>query len=767
MPRSRSSRSGGWPPSSGAWSTPDCPRELLYLEDAARALRVGLGAFVAAFALVHGWRWIRAGWVLETRTRGALCSVGILPGARRWRRRPVKLAAKRWPRACAWQASADPDMAAAFRAILDTLGGDPTLAASPVKGAHGDATLLEHSLHVVETGLELLAQGWTYDQRPKDPLHGSALPADAHPLAALILLAHDLGKLDAFRAGGASKPSHDREGARILATLEPLWRLPEDDRKTLIAVVAHEHHPQDLPVHTGDQARLLLEFLIAADTLASQREEGKRPASAAVSDTDTASETPDHDALWAWFIDFLVKPNSINGRDKRFRVGFKGSDERFYLNEVSIRRVLAEAFYHDPAQAEVRLGDGRYRLTESLLEMLGARGVLVCEHQGKHFTPKSALFKVVSRSPKGNVLAQWSAALVLDLGALTPPRLRALAPAPNAPEIVEAVFGQRALKTPPVTAPPAAPDTDTPDTGQPVAPVADPTVDPPGPSDALDVATARWREETALWETPADAPPSSPAREEAPDDLSPSPAEIASAPAAARADTGQANAVSARLPQSRRPPANAASTRRRDAPSAAASWAETAVAAAHQEAHAKLVAMGQELAGFLQWLFGVEGDDLTTRLANAQEALQTRLGPKARERLWQLATLAQAPAMAASLEELIALQAAGEAFLRKLASPNVDWLGQCLLIGANRADDRAAIQAQIAATGGLDLPLEQAGAYAVAGGAALNGMTFEGFVQALTGPPPSPLLRGLELVREARGHLARVRLSGLGAQQNA
>jgi len=437
------------------------PQDLMYLTVATKAAILGAGTFLIAAFAMWGKRWIDQGGLMETHARGAQCSIGVLPGLVRWARskKSTTVNAKRWPRTARWQKEAPEEYAKAFQAILDTLGAQPKLPASPVAGGHGGQTLLDHSLNVVETGLELMDR-WTFARRPNDPLAGSSVSTDDRDVMVLILAGHDLGKLEAFRMEGGKvvewKRSHDREGARILATMEETWAIPEDDRKTLIAVVSHEHHPQDLPMHTGDRTRLLLEFLIDSDAEASRREEGKTDLSGAeetaqgrMNKSSAASSQAafgDDESIWLWFIDFLAKPGTINGRDKRFRVGFKGADGRIFLNEVSIRRALAEEFYKDPLMAENRKGDGRYVITENLMRVLGERNVLLQVWDGQRYSHKNALFRVISRNKEGKVVGQWAAAIIVDLGESMPASLRAMAPAPNPPEIVEAVFSQRALK---------------------------------------------------------------------------------------------------------------------------------------------------------------------------------------------------------------------------------------------------------------------------------------------------------------------------------
>jgi len=435
------------------------PDEYFFLETSAKALAVAVIAFLLTFAVQFGLRWIKLGYLLETSTRGADCTIGILPGHVRWPRgKRVVVNAQRWPLVAAWMSSAPKEYKVACQAILDTINGKPDLPASPVTGGHGGVTLLQHTLNVMETGLAMMEK-WTLDRRPNDPLYGSGIPSQDRHVAVLVLAGHDAGKMESFIMENGivveRTRSHDREGARILATIDETWGIPEDDRKVLIAAVAYEHHPQDLPVRAGDTARLILEFLVDADAAASRKEESKRVLHG-ITDSSTEQtkalrvkefDQEEDDAVWTWFMDFLAKPGTINGRSKEFRVAFKATDGKIFINDVSIRRTMANELYRDPTLAEVKLGDGRFLITENLLRILDAKGVLLKEWNGMRFTYKNALFKTVAADKNDKVMGEWSAAFVVDLRDLAPAGIRDMAPAPYPPRIVQPLWSQRALKS--------------------------------------------------------------------------------------------------------------------------------------------------------------------------------------------------------------------------------------------------------------------------------------------------------------------------------
>jgi hypothetical protein len=435
------------------------PSSLFYTGYLHNTLVFSAAALVFSFFLTFGYRWIRNGGLKFMSNRGIQSTIGHIPGLVTWERAKktsVNIDDKKYPKLCEWLKKAPPEYLSVFNAIIDTIAAVPALPASPVKGGHGSFTLLEHTLNVVETGFSRL-ETWTFDRSKSDPLSGSALPNSSWDIAVLVLAGHDIGKMDAFNFDGKNvvswRRSHDREGARILATMDEVWNLPEDDRKALIAAVAHEHHPQDLPTHTGSETRLLMEFLIDVDAEASQKEEGKlkittEESISTVSTVSTVSvvEDEEDEAIWLWFLSYLAKPGTINGKDKRFRVGFKAAGGRIFLNEVSVRRVLAGDFYSDVSKAESKKGDGRFHITENLLRILDLKGVLIKDFGEEKYSYKNALFKVKSTNKDGKTLGEWSVAFVVNLGEFTPTNIIALSPAPNPPQLTGAVFHQRALK---------------------------------------------------------------------------------------------------------------------------------------------------------------------------------------------------------------------------------------------------------------------------------------------------------------------------------
>lgn len=436
----------------GAIHYNEVPEKFLFLGHINNVVVIATMTFIGSAFLVWADRWIRKGGLGVVKKRGVISSIGLIPNLVIWDRASLGqgIDESKWPKTAEWVKTAPNEYREAFLAIMTTIMSKPDLPASPVSGGHGGFTLFAHTLNVVEHGLNK-RDSWLFERRKSDPLKGSALPVVLYDAAVLTLAGHDIGKMKAFIVEDGKvvdwKKSHDKEGAQILATLEEMWQIPEDDRKAIIAAVAHEHHPQDLPTHTGSETQLLMEFLIDIDEWASREEEGKL---AIIKGQESGSEAHPEglgdEEMWSWFLQMIAKPNTINGRDERFRVGFKDANHLIYFNEIKVRTALATEFFQDPLLAESKKGDGRAVITERLLKVLDAKGVLIKSWQDFHFGYKGALFKLESIDKKGKKLGEWATAFIVDLKEHLPGNVRALDPAPNPPSIVEPVFPQRRLK---------------------------------------------------------------------------------------------------------------------------------------------------------------------------------------------------------------------------------------------------------------------------------------------------------------------------------
>ena len=171
--------------------------------------------------------------------------------------------------------------------IILALAADPQFPASPEPGAHGDRSLLQHSLLVGKRALDT-ATNYVYehDKVNRFAARDKKFNFDDHrrsPLILLVALAHDLGKLTAFVPTDIPKTyavvkHHDRESAVQLARFDEFWLLTTEERDIMNAVVGHYHAERGMPLARGGQAiddlrHALVHLLIAADKRAGHEEQ--------------------------------------------------------------------------------------------------------------------------------------------------------------------------------------------------------------------------------------------------------------------------------------------------------------------------------------------------------------------------------------------------------------------------------------------------------------------------------------------------------------
>jgi len=350
-----------------------------------------------------------------------------------------------------------PDLHAVFAALTDIYAANLELPAAPVRYGHGGRSLFEHTMVVVDMIMEK-AKDFSFDGSYSKSGKKTTGLLDPHYvfdrddlLIPLIAYAHDVGKIDAYQlqADGRVKelmPDHDRPGRLLLARLHEVWALPKEDREALLSAVGYYHHPHALPRHIDDRSRALMELLLEAD-LAAGEWEGKHPLNTGEPVTpgvtprqmeshtragDDARETPRieplvpssiagqdpeftgkqhadaiassgvpaatltemEQGLLHQLIDVLAIPDSINGKRRQFRIGYKYEDF-VYLKEASLCKAIAEAMGEPKlASPAARKGDNRSQLTEDIMRSLDKLGLLLVEHDGKTYSYKTALFTV-------------------------------------------------------------------------------------------------------------------------------------------------------------------------------------------------------------------------------------------------------------------------------------------------------------------------------------------------------------------------------------
>lgn len=288
-----------------------------------------------------------------------------------------------------------------------------TLPATHVPGGHGGRNLLVHSLLVCWYMVKL-APSHTYNGTIKLPdfkitlkLKEPGYQFDGDdPLVALIGLAHDIGKIECYEYdenGGVTgcRRDHDLTGSRILARMPEFWDLPDNDRDTLSLVVAHYHHPQDMPTLDGfevlaDRNHAMLELLIRADVLSSKREAGLGAAAAngELGGESQFVETIEGKDLWKAVESVLTRVGTINGRTGSGNIGFKYRDPASGANLV----YLVEKDFIDAVSAEARVTNTIQELrndvsavSKKVLMLFNDRSVLYTDRER---SPSTALYNV-------------------------------------------------------------------------------------------------------------------------------------------------------------------------------------------------------------------------------------------------------------------------------------------------------------------------------------------------------------------------------------
>ncbi len=383
----------------------------------------------------------------------------------------------------AYQA-AHPAHVALLRAVMEIYLAHPSLPASPVPGGHGGATLMQHSRNVLATILSM-APSWRYDGHKNKkgqivfPLIDATYRFDVtDPLIPIAGLAHDIGKITCYRQRQDGlveevRPNHDTEGGKILISLDEFWALPKGDRDTLNLALSFYHHINSLPLWVDDRTRALTELLITADMRTGMaegeknmaamyedldavpawlegqpdQEEKQIPAQALpdqATPTDRAADAAavpaDENENWAWdqFEALLLEPGRINGNDKALRVGFKHG-EWVYVNDAVLRTALAAVL--DVPRLTEQAGRGQMSpFTRLLLARLARRGLLYQHHDGRDFSEKSALFKMVMHGTGGKIVQNWGFTMIFRATAF--PAIAAMPDCKYPPQILGCGFGE-------------------------------------------------------------------------------------------------------------------------------------------------------------------------------------------------------------------------------------------------------------------------------------------------------------------------------------
>lgn len=336
-----------------------------------------------------------------------------------------------------------PHHAAMMEALLRIYEAKRSLPATHIAGGHGGRTLLEHSL-LAGYFMDKLAHSWTYTglrdrsgKRVVLKLRDASYKFNSDdPLIAIIGVAHDIGKIEAyiFDKKDPSKiigihHEHDLTGARMIARLPQAWDIPDVDRQAMFLAIAHYHHPMELPLSPDrraidDRTIALMELLIKTDFVTSRVESrGVEPSEKEYEESGAqqanAELTPE--TLYQAFVDIINEHGRINSPDPRFNVATLCAGDGFdkpmlMLKEDALRPALVKRLGLGSSHAG---GDGRHQITIDLLERLDKEGVLYKTHDGVEFSAQNSLWNVdfMVRATSGATPEKksgWSAVIIID-----------------------------------------------------------------------------------------------------------------------------------------------------------------------------------------------------------------------------------------------------------------------------------------------------------------------------------------------------------------
>lgn len=360
--------------------------------------------------------------------------------------------------------------------ILKVLARYEKAPATHIKGGHGGRSLIQHSLLTGQVALGV-ARTWEYHGKKNSKTGKLEIPlVNPHyvfdrldPLIPLIAVAHDIGKIamyqwddeenDVIRGKDGNviivRKDHDTPGAQMLARMNETWNLPDEDRRILLTVVGHYHKPQMVPLDSqrravSDREHALMELLIKCDGIAGKVESGEyRPdvikgfaelAAQIHSEDETEAPPYSPEQLWQAFLALVSEPGVVSGKDvfSSRAIGQK-SNGLVFLKEAELRLALLARL---GLSGTHRYGDGRYKLTQDLMETLEKRGLLYREHNGLTYSHKRALFRVrFINSKDGKTYGPWPTVVVVIPGPDLPV-LASLANHPSNYDIERPVFGE-------------------------------------------------------------------------------------------------------------------------------------------------------------------------------------------------------------------------------------------------------------------------------------------------------------------------------------
>lgn len=264
------------------------------------------------------------------------------------------------------------------RAILEILAAHRDYPSDPA-GHHAGVPLFEHSLAVAN---KMRAR------------------AGEDRLARLVGLAHDFGKLVAYRKDPKAQygwkivaPAHDLMSANLVRLMPEYIALSDEDQRVLRFVLKYYHAPQMAPAQTPQRARILIQKLRWADSLVTG--ENQRSASTHI-DNDNVVKIVAETLL-------EVLPNlNINRVRDANADGFTGVAYDFCaVLEYPLRLGLSTHLQNERVVQSLALRSDKNKGTEHpatpvILKALKSTGLLIETYNG--VTPPNGRFEVKSNT---------------------------------------------------------------------------------------------------------------------------------------------------------------------------------------------------------------------------------------------------------------------------------------------------------------------------------------------------------------------------------
>lgn len=315
-------------------------------------------------------------------------------------------------------------------------------------GAHGDASLLGHSMTVASV-MNAMAKDYSYTgfyfQRKAKGQEKSFLGLNdpdyvfnsQDPMVGLLGLCHDVGKVlsiewveDAQRYE-KTKPRHGALGSRILAYLDTsFWKLSQEDIELIQLVLPCYHTPWLMPVlrsngpkterAISDRFLALSDLLILADKKASMMELGRWSSSK----EHVEKDEPDlplqgqelADLVWRTFDDLLIEAGRITDQGP-FKIGQKNTNRQFGKHLVLKGSSVAQALINALNEKEQECRCTPQELIQIVLGQANQKGLLITRVSGLQQKPEEAMWRVeffgMDKKRGEERIASWSNAILL------------------------------------------------------------------------------------------------------------------------------------------------------------------------------------------------------------------------------------------------------------------------------------------------------------------------------------------------------------------